>query len=156
MALAPDISGVCSVEDTLEMTSMPTKTLRMKIVSQTTPSFMPGSPSRRASRVASWRICAVVGDARPGDDLVLEVRRERADAVLTRGGHQGQDVDEVLRVEPGGGPGHLRGHVPAAPDLGVADPDHLAGHRALDVAAGLRGQVDDDRAGLHLLDHRAR
>ena len=44
MALAPDISGVCSVEDTLEMTSMPTKTLRMKIVSQTTASLMTAPP----------------------------------------------------------------------------------------------------------------
>ena len=44
IALAPDISGVCSVEETLEITSMPTKTLSTKIVSQTTASFM-----RRAS-----------------------------------------------------------------------------------------------------------
>ena len=35
IALAPDISGVCSVEDTLEITSMPTNTLSTKIVSQT-------------------------------------------------------------------------------------------------------------------------
>ena len=40
MALAPDISGVCSVEETLEITSMPTKTLRTKIVSQTIGSLM--------------------------------------------------------------------------------------------------------------------
>ena len=40
MAFAPDISGVCRVEETLEITSTPTKTLRMKIVSQTTPSLM--------------------------------------------------------------------------------------------------------------------
>ena len=46
MALAPDISGVCSVEDTFEMTSMPTKTLRMKIVSQTTASSIRWTPPR--------------------------------------------------------------------------------------------------------------
>ena len=81
---------------------------------------------------------------------------ERPDAVLALHGHQGQDVDQVLRVELGGRAGHRRGDVPAAPHLRVADPHDLAGHRALDVAAGLGGQVDDDRAGLHLLDHRGR
>ena len=44
IALAPDISGVCSVEDTLEITSMPTNTLRMKIVSQTTASSITALP----------------------------------------------------------------------------------------------------------------
>ena len=78
MALAPDISGVCSVEETLEITSMPTKTLRTKIVSQTTASLMRCSPSigpaRAAGRLVPDR--AVVGHARAGDDLVLEVRGE--------------------------------------------------------------------------------
>ena len=40
MALAPDISGVCSVEETFEITSVPTNTLRTKIVSQTTASSL--------------------------------------------------------------------------------------------------------------------
>src|SRR6476620_9912761 len=40
MALAPDISGVCSVEDTLEMTSMPTNAASTKIVSQVIASLM--------------------------------------------------------------------------------------------------------------------
>ena len=40
IALAPDISGVCSVEDTFEITSMPTNTLSTKIVSQTMASFI--------------------------------------------------------------------------------------------------------------------
>src|ERR1700759_978195 len=31
MALVPDINGVCSIEGTLEMTSMPTKMDRMKM-----------------------------------------------------------------------------------------------------------------------------
>ena len=39
MALAPDISGVCSVEETLEITSMPTNTLSTKMVSQVMASF---------------------------------------------------------------------------------------------------------------------
>ena len=57
MALAPDISGVCSVEDTFEMTSMPTKTLSTKTVSQAISftagprSTRPGSGPSRASRV---------------------------------------------------------------------------------------------------------
>ena len=36
IAFAPDISGVCRVEETFEITSMPTNTLSTKIVSQTT------------------------------------------------------------------------------------------------------------------------
>ena len=42
IALAPDISGVCRVEETLEITSMPTKTLSTKIVSQTMASLTRG------------------------------------------------------------------------------------------------------------------
>jgi hypothetical protein len=40
IAFAPDISGVCRVEETLEITSTPTNTLSTKIVSQTTGSLM--------------------------------------------------------------------------------------------------------------------
>ena len=52
---------MCSVEETFEITSMPTKTLRTKIVSQTIGSLMPASPSPAAgpsiaSRVGSWQI----------------------------------------------------------------------------------------------------
>ena len=54
MALAPDISGVCRVEDTLEMTSIPTKTASTKIVSQMTASLigapLSGSPGGLAGR----------------------------------------------------------------------------------------------------------
>ena len=85
IALAPDISGVCSVEETLEITSMPTKTLRTKIVSQTTASsHRVWSPSSGRRGVGSWRICAVVGDARAGDDLVLEVGGEAPLALALR------------------------------------------------------------------------
>ena len=38
MALAPDISGVCSTEDTLETTSKPTNTASTKNVSSVVPS----------------------------------------------------------------------------------------------------------------------
>ena len=84
MALAPDISGVCSVEETLEITSMPTKTLRTKIVSQTMASFMPVSSGGSLDRLAGGLVQdrAVVGDAGPGDDLVVEVGRERAALVV--------------------------------------------------------------------------
>ena len=97
----------------------------------------------------------VAGHAAPGDDLVGEVGREHPVAVVVLGGHQGDQVDDVLGVELRGRSGHLARHVAAAPDLGVADPDHLAGHRPLDVAAALGGEVDHDGAGLHLLDHLA-
>ena len=89
IALAPDISGVCSVEETFEITSMPTKTLRMKIVSQTTASFMPAlllrSPVPRSPRgSARARIAPSWVTQEPIDDLVLEVGGERAALVVAR------------------------------------------------------------------------
>ena len=97
MALAPDISGVCRVEETLEITSTPTNTLRMKIVSQTTGSLMT-APLPGRVRVGSCRDLAGVGDAGAGDDLVLEVGGEGRSP--SRTGHQGDHVDDVLGVEP--------------------------------------------------------
>jgi hypothetical protein len=48
IALAPDISGVCSVEETLEITSTPTKIDNTKIVSQMIGSvFMSAAPVPR-------------------------------------------------------------------------------------------------------------
>ena len=44
MALAPDISGVCRVEETFEITSTPTKAASTKIVNQMTASLI--DPSR--------------------------------------------------------------------------------------------------------------
>jgi hypothetical protein len=49
MALAPDISGVCRVDDTFEITSMPVKTLSTKMVSQTISSVIPAPPGPRGS-----------------------------------------------------------------------------------------------------------
>ena len=47
IAFAPDISGVCKVADTFEITSMPTKTASTKMVSQTTASLtVPSFPRR--------------------------------------------------------------------------------------------------------------
>jgi hypothetical protein len=40
IALAPDISGVCSTDDTFETTSKPTKTDSTKNVSRVTPSVI--------------------------------------------------------------------------------------------------------------------
>src|SRR5699024_9083558 len=50
IAFAPDISGVCNVGDTFEITSTPTNTLSTKNVSHTTASVTPGSlPTARGS-----------------------------------------------------------------------------------------------------------
>ena len=73
MALAPDISGVCSVVETLETTSKPTKTASTTIVSRVTGvhHVLPFQCGRGA---AACRTAAVVGQAGSGDDLVVEVR----------------------------------------------------------------------------------
>jgi hypothetical protein len=52
MALAPDISGVCKVAETLEITSTPTKMARMKIVNQIMGSVL--NCSLRSLRIALW------------------------------------------------------------------------------------------------------
>ena len=110
------------------------------------------APPSRAARVGSCRTVPSCVTHAAGHDLVVEVGGEGGPVV---GGHRHQrdQVDDVLRVEPGRRAGHLAGHVGPAPHLRVADPDHLPGHRPLDVAAALRGEVDHDGAGPHLLDH---
>jgi len=47
MAFAPDISGVCSTEETFDTTSKPTKTASTKNVSSVVPSVMRGPPASR-------------------------------------------------------------------------------------------------------------
>ena len=71
IALAPDISGVCSVEDTLEMTSKPTKTREHEERQQ--------ARCRRSCDSALRPLgSAVMGHAHGRDDLVGEVRGESA------------------------------------------------------------------------------
>ena len=45
IAFVPDIRGVCSIDGTLEMTSMPTKIARAKIVSSATSCAVTPGPS---------------------------------------------------------------------------------------------------------------
>src|SRR5262249_27082315 len=105
MAFAPDISGVCSVVGTLEITSCPVKPESTKMVSRGTgsgtasppalpgPSAPPGpsgGPEQRAGRVGQARgrrvpERAVVGDAAAGDDLVVEIQRDTRTRVVRPG-----------------------------------------------------------------------
>ena len=154
---------------------MPTKTLRTKIVSQTTASLMVASWSygrrlgcrrsagrgsgsaldRLAGRLVPDR--AVVGDAGAGHDLVVEVGREGAAVAVVAGrGHQGDDVDDVLGVEPRGRPGHLRRHVARRPRPGrcrSAPPRRRTEPSTLPPVSAARSTTTEP--GLHLLDHRA-
>ena len=90
---------------------------------------------------------AVVREARVQHDHVAEVGFDRP---VVR--HQGEEVGDVLGVEARGVGRHGRRGILHADDRHGAAPvggrhgDILARHRALDVAAGLRGEVDDDRA----------
>ena len=108
-----------------------------------------------ASRVGSWTIAPSWVTQLPATISSSKSGAKTPSPSSSLRGHQGDQVDDVLGVELRGRAGHLARHVAPAPHLGVADPDDLAGDRALDVAAGLGGEVDDDRAGLHLLDHLA-
>src|SRR5918999_1538371 len=114
IAFVPDMSGVCSIVGTLEISSKPTKTARMKTVSSATcsalmsvaPSDTSGAWHRacreqtpgdgrgrdRARRTAptSRRNLFAPGDACPGRDLVLEVELE-----LSCGSEVGEQCDDV-------------------------------------------------------------
>ena len=76
IALAPVISGVCRVVDTLETTSKPTNTASTKIVSRVMPSIsrpLPASVERSRGLVPDH---AVVDDAGAGEHLVVQVDDE--------------------------------------------------------------------------------
>src|SRR6478735_1055965 len=99
---------------------------------------------------------AVVRQAGTRDHVVVEVREYRPVP-----GHQGKQVRNVLCVEPGGVRGHGGRRVLEADDgdgppaVGGGDVDVPAGDGPLDVAARLRGEVDDDRSRAHALHHFA-
>ncbi|VDO17697.1 unnamed protein product, partial [Brugia timori] len=100
------------------------------------------------------RDLAVLRDAAGGDDVVLEVDLQRA----LLGQHELEEVEHVARVQRRGVGSHQRGEVRFADD-GHAVLDHrLVGFGQRAVAAhAIRalagGDVDDDAAGLHGLDH---
>src|SRR3954468_20174485 len=160
MAFVPDISGVCSVFGTFEMTSKPTKAASTRMAISVTrsisgpsrdgrllPEGAPSAPRLRASRRArrgprlGRAACAVVHDlaaardARPRDDLVLEVQPQRARLLV---GHELEQRLDVLGVQLGGVLGHLRREVQRRSDHDpVVGRDRLPRARELAVAARL-------------------
>ena len=85
------------------------------------------------------------------DDLILEVGIELA--ILDE---QIEQVLDVLRVHLAGMDRHGAGQVELAHDLDAIVLDGLAGSGQLDIAAGLRGEIDDDRPRSHALDRLLR
>src|SRR5215211_6010674 len=138
MAFAPDISGVCSVEETFEITSMPTKIASTKIVSQMIGSVFTKDLSRMSNTHCRR-------------DLIVKIGHKTAIA-----SHQHDHVEHILGVEPAGRLRHLAGYILAAPQLHRAHSHYFAGDHAFDVTAGLCSQVDDNRTGRHLEDHLGR
>ena len=82
IAFVADISGVCSVFGTFEMTSKPTNAASTRIASSVSRSIRHAPP--RPCLRALVDDLAAARDAGAGDDLVVEVQRQRA--VLA--GHQ--------------------------------------------------------------------
>src|SRR6266699_2824736 len=151
IALVPDISGVCRMVGTLEITSMPTKTASTKKVSSCSSSvLMESSAGRRRKQLlrALAHDLARVRDARALGDLVLEVKVDRS--VLDQ---MQQQVGDVARVQLARVQRHRRGHVAPAHDHDAVHIHVRAGLGELHVAARLGGEVDDDRPGPHALDH---
>src|SRR5438093_748929 len=89
---------------------------------------------------------AVLADQRRLDDLVVLRHRELSGLGIER---QREEVDHVARIERRRVGCYSRRQVAEADNLhAVADHD-LVELRALDVAALLDREIDDDRAGLH-------
>ena len=144
----PDISGVCSVFGTFEITTKPMKpasTRIARLVVSTLASIRPPPPRRPRAVVDDL---AVLHDARSLHDLVLPVERQRA-VLADEQLEQRLDVaGEQLR----GVLGHARGQVQRRDDLDVVPDDGLARLGQLGVAARLAREVDDHRARLHPFD----
>src|SRR5215212_11026291 len=101
-ALVCDISGVCSVVGTFEITSKPTKAARTKIVNSVI-RLIGRLPCRSVGRCSLRRPLvldlAAVGDASGGHDVVLEVDLQLA----LLADQQAEQVLQVLGVELRGG-----------------------------------------------------
>ena len=110
IALVPDISGVCSIVGTFEITSKPTNTASTKIVISLI-RLMRLDRSARSLLDALVHDLAVVGDGSAGDDLVLEVEVEVA---LRR--QVLEQVHDVVRVQQAGVERHLAREVQRAVD----------------------------------------
>src|SRR4051812_4340256 len=119
IAFVPDISGVCRVFGTFEMTSKPTKAASTRMASSVTrsmsltPRLGASGGARGSARLgrAAGRLVddlAAARDAGAGDDVVLEVQREVARLPV---GHQLEQRLHVLGVQLGGVLGHLRRQV---------------------------------------------
>src|SRR5215218_967386 len=149
MAFVADISGVCKVFGTLEMTSRPTKAASTRMVSSVIRStwVLLLSGDAGGGLGALVNDLAVARDAGAGDDLVVEVEVERALAV----DHQAEQRLDVLRVELRRVVGHRGREVLDADDLHVVADHGLGGLGELAVAAGLGSEVDDHGAGGHPL-----
>src|SRR4051794_3410046 len=101
IAFVPDMSGVCSVLGTFEMTWKPTKAARMRIAISVSRSIgsgllgglLGGGFDRLARRLV--HDLAAPRDAGSGDDLVVEVEAQRAVVVH----EQFQQRLDVARVE---------------------------------------------------------
>src|SRR5688500_13983856 len=132
IALAPDISGVCSVVGTRLISSTPRKVARVKMT----------MPPMSVSSILGSPHGPAVHDAGRTDDRIGEVHRQRA--------VPGGVFDEALHVAAvhlAGVEGERRRQVG-----GAQDGDAVRGHRLsrpgeLAVAAALGGEVDDDAPG---------
>src|SRR6266566_3244556 len=158
MEFAADISGVCSMDGTLLMTSKPTSRLSTKMVISAIRAWLIGSTSGVSCGVGcgagrgrhGWvDHLASVHDDDTGLNLVGGVDGERA--VADKVPEQRADV---AGVRGGGGRWHRRGQVSRADD---GDPvvgcDGFLWLGELHVPAQRAGpEIDDDRTGPHVLD----
>ena len=92
----------------------------------------------------------VVHHGAPVEDFILEIDDELA--FLHQQSREGRDIH---RIQLRGMHRHLTGNILGTPHGDLTDEDLLTGDRTFDVAARFTREVDDDRSGLHRLDHGA-
>src|SRR6056297_560267 len=150
IALAPDISGVCSVAGTLLMSSKPRKIDSMRIkVRKTSAGIMSGSPLQDVLDGFVGHLTAVSDDT-ARQDVVFEIDHELLALFIPVVRHQ---VEQVRGVHLAGIARDFAGQVALADDGHATDLHHLVGHRTLHVAAGFRRHVHDNGPRRHAFNH---
>src|SRR6266566_3376541 len=116
MEFAADISGVCSIDGTLLMTSKPTSRLSTKIVISARSAGLIGFTSGGSCGIEKFRHSGMDHLARMGDDdtgLDLVAGVDRQLAIVDHVGEQRRDIAGISR---GRGGGHGGGQVPGSDD----------------------------------------
>ena len=146
IALVPDISGVCSIVGTFEITSKPTNTASTKIVISLI--RVTAARSTSASRTRSLTICPSCVMQTAGHDLVLEVGLD-----TPFGGQVESRFATLFAYRRLAWKGIWLGRLSVPSIVTPLTHDDRSRLGQLAVAARLGRDVDDHRSGAHPAHH---